>query len=153
MHIDAGDYRRTDRTLSTSFFGFFKFIVVHNPCLQHPSDKSDNIGVFDPWSYKTYDPFMVKMLEEPFNVCIQYITCCFLSNIRFNFRIALWHPLLGRNPIIHHRIWVQTPLPVFCAVLPAPAYLHDNRYWAVASFHCPRYFHQPCWFWLIGLFL
>ena len=77
MHIDAGDYRRTDRTLSTSFFGFFKFIVVHNPCLQHPSDKSDNIGVFDPWSYKTYDPFMVKMLEEPFNVCIQYITCWF----------------------------------------------------------------------------
>ena len=48
MHIDAGDYRRTDRTLSTSFFGFFKFIVVHNPCLQHPSDKTDNIGVFDP---------------------------------------------------------------------------------------------------------
>ena len=48
MHIDAGDYRRTDRTLSTSFFGFFKFIVVHNPCLQHPSNKSDNIGVFDP---------------------------------------------------------------------------------------------------------
>ena len=37
----------TDRTLSTSFFGFFKFIV-HNPCLQHPSDKADNIGVFDP---------------------------------------------------------------------------------------------------------
>lgn len=48
MHIDTGDYRRTDRTLSTSFFGFFKFIVVHNPCLQHPSDKTDNIGVFDP---------------------------------------------------------------------------------------------------------
>lgn len=42
MHIDTGDYRRTDRTLSTSFFGFFKFIVVHNPCLQHPSDKTDN---------------------------------------------------------------------------------------------------------------
>ena len=47
MHVNAGDYRRADRSLSASFFCFFEFIAVHNPCFQHPSDKAEDIGGID----------------------------------------------------------------------------------------------------------
>jgi len=68
---------------------------------------------------------MVKMLEEPFDVYIQYITCYFFSNIRFNFfgllyDIPCWSSRrtpCGRTPLTESGL----------AAFPHPALCETNR--------------------------
>ena len=135
----------SDGTLSTSFLCCFKFIVIHNSCFQHSSDKTDDIGVFDPWSYKTYDPFMVKMLEEPFNVCIQYITCWFSLQHQVSFSDCIMTSPVGSES--HHFIikhWFKHRFQYSSLVIPSipTAFVPSIWAWQLLSIsllsRCPK---------------
>ena len=47
-----------------------KLIILHDPTLEHPADEPYNVRVFDARFYKPHYPFMVKVVEETFYICI-----------------------------------------------------------------------------------
>ena len=60
-----------------------------------------------------------------------FVSLCLISGLPYdNF---CWDEI----PSFHHKSTVQTPLPVFFSMLPAPAYLRSCRYSVGASFRYP----------------
>ena len=70
MHINIGQRWANVSTLDSSLVSFFVFSIHHHSGFQVLSYQPEDIGVFYMPLQKFYHPFVVYMVEESFDVCV-----------------------------------------------------------------------------------